>query len=310
VDELEVTLASGVRMGITPDASRIETHFLLAAEDAPDHVWEPQTTRLLALLARDTAHVIVGGAYIGDQAVPLAHGLAQRDPVAIVHAFEPMAWAFERLVRNVNRNGLTNVRCHRLALWSRPATGLRLAGEPALASVSTGGDGERIDATSIDAYCDEEGIEGVGLVMLDLEGGEETALRGCEAQLALPPANAPAVIFEVHRANVDWSEGLERTPIIRALLGHGYTALAIRDFHGNRAMGDKPIELVPIDGVYLGGPPHGFNVLAVKDPQELDRMDVRVVPGVSPKLLPDGDPRLHHPVEGSWLAGGGRQSGR
>jgi FkbM family methyltransferase len=300
VPELEVTLASGARIGISPRASRIEKHLLLAAEEAPHHVWEPQTTSLLGLLARDTADVIVGGAYIGDQVVPLADELRRRAAAAVIHAFEPAPWAFGHLVRNVERNGFDNVRCHRIGLWSEPAAGMRLVGEPALGAVTSqaSSDGDVVEVTTIDAHCAAHGIAEVGLVMLDLEGGEEAALLGASSLLARPAGQAPAVVFEVHREHVDWSDGLDRTPIVTGLLALGYTVVAVRDLHGNRDMLGRPIEVVPVDDVYLGGPPHGFNVLAVKDAALLDRPELEVVPGVSPKLLPHGDPALHHPRGG------------
>lgn len=300
VSELELTLASGIQIGIAPRASRVEKSLLLAAQEKPDHVWEPQTTKLLKLLAQDSADVIIGGAYIGDQVLPLADHLRHVAADGVVHAFEPMSWAYGQLVRNVARNRLGNVRCHRAGLWSRPMDGLRLVGRAAHAAVTPEAvsDGEEVDVTSIDAYCADHGIEKVGLVMLDLEGGEEAALHGASNQLTRRPANAPTVIFEVHRANVDWSDGLEQTSIFAGLLDLGYAVLAIRDVHGNRAMPGKPVELVPAGDIHLDGPPHGFNVLAVKDHALLQRPELRIVPGVSPKLLPEGEPGLHHPVGG------------
>ena len=241
---------------------------------------------------------MVGGAYIGDQAVPLAAHLRHRGSGSTVHAFEPMAWAFERLLGNVDRNGLENVRCRRLGLSSAPADGLRLVGAPALASLAPAGaeDGEGVSVTSIDAYVEHEPVGRVGLVMLDLEGGEEEALRGAARTLA---RDAPPVVFEVHRDHVDWTHGLGRTPTVRGLLDAGYTVLAIRDVHGNHPLSHRPIELVPLDGVHLEGPPHGFNLLAISAADALlERPDVALVPGVSPKLIPEGDPALHHPKGG------------
>src|SRR4051812_49729599 len=49
--------------------SKIARDFVLSAPPAPDHVWEPQTTKLLLHLARGARNVVVGGAYFGDQAV-------------------------------------------------------------------------------------------------------------------------------------------------------------------------------------------------------------------------------------------------
>jgi hypothetical protein len=135
--------------------------------------------------------------------------------------------------------------------------------------------------------------------MLDLEGGEEEALQGASRVLGGP--QPPEVVFEIHRSFVDWSAGLPQTSIVRRFLDLGYEVFAIRDFHDNRSMASFPIELVPADSVYLEGPPHGFNMLATRRFSEIERrMDFRVVKGVSPKLLLEKDPRLHHPLNTSW----------
>src|SRR5438046_976956 len=57
-----VQLANGLIFEVKPQ-SRIEKAFLLSLDPVPDHVWEPQTTKLTSVLARDAGNVIVGGAY-------------------------------------------------------------------------------------------------------------------------------------------------------------------------------------------------------------------------------------------------------
>jgi hypothetical protein len=78
----------------------------------------------------------------------------------------------------------------------------------------------------------------------------------------------------------------------------GYRLFAIRDFHDNVRMSARPIEIIPVDSVYLEGPPHGFNLFATKDTTIVEHLDLRIVRGVSPKLLADRDPALHHPLDG------------
>jgi hypothetical protein len=75
--------------------------------------------------------------------------------------------------------------------------------------------------------------------------------------------------------------------------------LAVRDFQSNRDLRGTPIELVPLESAHLDGPPHGFNLVAVKDPRALEGELFDVVPGVSPKLLLHREPALHHPK--AWL---------
>jgi hypothetical protein len=63
-------------------------------------------------------------------------------------------------------------------------------------------------------------------------------------------------------------------------------------------MHGRSIELIPADKVYLEGPPHGFNMLAVPPGGLLDTPLFRVVENVSPKLLRHKSPALHHPLDG------------
>jgi FkbM family methyltransferase len=313
-----VVLDNGLLFDVSP-VSRIEEAVLLSPEAHPDHVWEPQTTKLLASLAEGASHVIVGGAYIGDQVLPLARVLGRRHPAGVVHAFEPMAEIFQRLRHNLALNDLTNVTCRQLGLWDRSNTALRVEGPAALASSSvdttvSGGANPAIRSITIDDYVAENHLDSVGLVMLDTEGGEERGLHGAEKLLSSPWPRAPHVVFEIHRKYVDWSAGLENTPVVRYLAEKGYRVFAVRDIHGNHPMTDQPIEIIPIDRVYLEGPPHGFNVLATKDPTLIERLGLRVVERVSPKLLPDKDPALHHPLGGrTWglraRVNGKRQNG-
>ncbi len=291
----QVRLSNGVVFEVMPQ-SRIERALLLSTQAQPDHVWEPQTTRLLCMLSEGSNAVIIGGAYIGDHALTIAAMLVQQGGGGVVHAFEPMEIAYKQLERNIELNGLGNVRPRRLGLWADSGRLLKIDGPAALGSshviAEDAQDGVR--AISIDDYVTAEGIASVGLIMLDTEGGEEEALRGARKLLSRP--DAPNIVFEIHRSFVDWSEGLPKTSVVRMLTDLGYEVFAIRDFHDNYSMTGRPIEIVPAGSVYLDGPPHGFNMLATKDRELVARLGLRVVENVSPKLLLDKDPRLHHPL--------------
>ncbi|MES2753550.1 MAG: FkbM family methyltransferase [Pseudomonadota bacterium] len=293
-----LTLANGLVFELGAD-SRIEQAALLSAVEHPDHVWEPQTTRLLVELARDAANVIVGGAYIGDHVLPMSRVIKKGGRV---HAFEPMAATFARLRRNIVLNDIQNVVTNQLGLWDVSDAALVIEGDLALGSAvvadtHTTGD-EVIRSMAIDDYVKKQGLAGIELIMLDTEGGEEKALMGAKALLSLPVGSAPNIVFEIHRHYVDWSEGLDNASVVRLLTDRGYTVYAIRDLHDNYAMAGKAIEIIPAKEVYLDGPPHGFNALATKDASLVTRLGLRVVYNVSPKLFPHKDSALHHPTEG------------
>ena len=290
-----VVLENGLVFEVSPD-SRIEQALLLSIEAHPDHVWEPQTTRLLTAMAAETTNVIVGGAYIGDHVLFLARAVGGGIAPGVIHAFEPMQHAFDRLLHNLNVNHIRNVVANRLGLWDRGKVVLTVEGHLGLASskpVEENTSGERIESISIDEYVESREVSPVGLIMLDTEGGEEKALAGARETIAI---HGPNIVFEIHRHFVDWSEGLEKTSIVQFLRSHGYTVFAIRDFHNNYPMAGRPIEIIPVDRVYLEGPPHGFNALATTDPDLVKRLGLRIVENVSPKLLLHKDPALHHPI--------------
>ncbi len=288
VETHRVVLQNGLIFEVSPD-SRIEKALLLSTEAHPDHVWEPQTTKLLTALANGATNAIVGGAYIGDHVAFVAR-VAQA-----VHAFEPAQHSFDRLLHHLKINDLHNVTAHRLGLWNSSDVDLQLQGDLALgSSVPTTTNLESsFKSVSIDDYVHAQELATVDLIMLDTEGGEENALLGAHKTIA---RDSPNIVFEIHRNFVDWSAGLEKTSIVSLLTSHGYDVFAIRDFHSNYPMANKPLELIPVDRVYLDGPPHGFNTLATKDAKLIERLGLRIVHDVSPKLLLDKDPALHLPL--------------
>jgi FkbM family methyltransferase len=199
---------------------------------------------------------------------------------------------------NAEINALSTSAFNRVGLWKDDSTTLRLVGDDSFAHPEVA-DGEAGNDTfptvSINAYGAARGLDRVGLIMLDIEGAEAAALAGASQYLSQTADRAPVVVFELHRHYVDWSNGLDQTDIVRFMTSHGYQVYAVRDFNANVPMGDAPIELVPTDRTYLEGPPHGFNMLAVKDPLLIASDLFKICPDVSPKLLWHRDPKLHHP---------------
>lgn len=298
-----LSLKNGLLFDLSLD-SRIEKAALLSADQHPDHIWEPQTTRLLIALSAGASNVLVGGAYIGDHALPLAYSLREASPTAVVHAFEPMPDTYNKLRHNIAINSLPNIRSHPYALWDCDGMDLLLNGEPALAGAvpvaeSAQPIGSIATSIKIDSYVHREQLERVDVIMLDTEGGEESALRGAVHLLSRPATASPDLIFEIHRNYVDWSSGLGRTAIVSWLLDLGYKVYAIRDYHANISTHGQSIEVIPVDRVYLDGPPHGFNLLASKDPDLIEKYGLMVVYDVSPKYLQSKDPALHAPLHGA-----------
>lgn len=291
---LQKRLANGLKFEFVY-RSKIARDFVMSASEAPDHVWEPQTTRLLRYLARNAHNVAIGGAYFGDQAVMIAAEIAGQGKV---HCFEPNTEQSEMLKRNVALNSLDSVVVNQIGLWSDDDVSLVLVGNDshAFPQVATDAADGAFPTTTLNRYGKEQGVDAFQVVMLDIEGGELDALKGASNYLGKPAGGAPNVVFEIHSSYVDWSKGLRKTDIVQYLESFGYSVFAVRDYQSNVEMNNRPIELVQLDGAYIGGPPHGFNMVAVKDCSAISGDDFRFVTGVSPKLLFHRDPALHQPL--------------
>ena len=292
-DVYEKVLSDGTRFRFLY-RTKIARDFYMSRDAKPSHVWEPQTTKLLLnLIARTSGDIIVGGAYFGDQAILVARAVAARGMT--VHCFEPGTDQAGMLAQNAELNGLGNVRVNRVGLWSESNVRLKLDGFDSFANaIEAGADEDAFPTVTIDDYRTAGGFK-AGLIQVDIEGAELAALRGAAATLE---RDHPFVVFEVHREYVDWSVGLANTDICRLLSGFGYTLFAVRDFNTHHEMIGKPVELIPVDKVYLEGPPHGFNMLAVPDASIVAEAGFRIVENVSPKLLSHKSPALHHPLDG------------
>ncbi|MDU8673306.1 FkbM family methyltransferase [Paenibacillus polymyxa] len=280
--------------------TKIARDFLMSTPEVPDHVWEPQTTKLLLLLSKNLKQVLIGGAYFGDQAILLANEIKNNN--GVVHAFEPNLDQFNMLNHNAKINGLNNLKAWRMGLWKDSESSFRLVGEDSFAHAesvvneTTQVNKDIFSTVSIGDYLEREQIRKLDLIMLDIEGLEYSVLQGAEKQLNLPDSEAPTIVFEVHRSYVDWSNGLQNSEIIKYLKKFGYSVFAIRDYNSNVDMTNLPIEIIPPDRVFLEGPPHGFNMLAVKDTSILNSTSFKICYDVSPKLLKHKNSHLHQPT--------------
>ncbi|MCA3629478.1 MAG: FkbM family methyltransferase [Methylobacterium sp.] len=278
--------------------SKITRDFMMSEPAIPDHVWEPQTSRLLVKLAKGAKVVVIGGAYFGDHAMLVAREAAKSG--GVVHAFEPDHGQREMLARNMKLNNITNIVPRSEGLWDNNSDHIVLVGHDSVAhpQATDAPDENTFKTVTIDSYLQSAGASQLNLIMVDIEGAEERALMGAKGYLAKPAGESPHIVFEVHRHYVNWDDGLENTDVIRFLKSFGYHAYAVRDFNSNFDLARKPIELIPAKDAYVEGPPHGFNMVAVKDPAIFAQADFKICSGVSPKLLRHKDPKLHHPTDG------------
>ena len=292
VKEIQSGLKYKFLVGI---GSKVGREFLLSTPTVPEFAWEPQTTRLLLHLAIDAKNVIIGGAYFGDQALPIASQIKKNN--GVVHGFDLNQHQISILNENLTINNIENVKTVLKGLWDNSTTFLNLSETDDLAFATPSSESNLPNTITLDEYVANEGIQSVDLIMLDIEGSELNVLKGAEGLLRRE-VNYPNIVFEIHSSYVDWSNGLLNTPIVQLLISHGYHVFSFRDFQGNYDMKGKRIELIKPEDTVIDGPPHGFNMVAVKDMSLLEGDLFKLVKNVSPKYILHKDPLLHHHTDG------------
>ena len=295
-DRLNLRLENGLTIDYL-FKSNIAREILLRDRENPSHAWEPMTTRTVELAIRyRPGSVVVGGAYFGDHALIAARELSLAKSTGLVICVEPNQEQRDILAANAELNNLaSSIRLLNSVLWSSSGLKFDLAASDSHASVIAD---EKAAYTSqtIDEILARYAINDISLVLVDIEGSEEEALRGANAALSAPPDHAPVVIAEIHRNYVDWSGGLGQTSIVRYLRDHDYLVFALRDCQSNWSLDIDSPEIIPLERVYLEGPPHGFNLIAAKDATFFEDQGFRTVCDVSPKYLRHRDPALHLPL--------------
>jgi FkbM family methyltransferase len=274
-------LTGGIKINFVYN-SKIAREFLLSQPAIPNHVWEPQTTKILLHFSKNAENVIIAGAYFGDQAIPVAYNIKE---TGFCHTFEPNKNNSDLIIENAKLNGLTNVLINNLALWNKSNEKLIFEGEDALAStIPAGASAENVLHTiTIDDYVAQNKVGNINLLMIDVEGSEIKILEGAKEMLQ---KHMPVVVFETHSLYNDWSNGLQNSDSVKLMTDLGYEVFAVREFHQNIDTGKMPVELLPLNRTYCEIPPHhGFNLLAVPSKELIENELFKIVYDLSPKLI-------------------------
>lgn len=150
------------------------------------------------------------GAGIGWFSLLMARCVGERGRV---DAFEALPANAMRVRQNVSLNGFDQIRLHEVAVSDTPGT---IHFQPPVAddadvpapehcsgighiTTTPAADSLRIEATTLDAVADREGIRSLHLIKMDIEGAEVAALRGGERTLR---KHRPIVAIEYNRATL------------------------------------------------------------------------------------------------------------
>jgi FkbM family methyltransferase len=181
-----------------------------------------------------------------------------------VHAFEPCAHTFSRLVENVRLNGLKNVSCHCLALSDKNGEADMFANTDGLDAYNSlgrnyGGNArhEKVRTLTIDAFVKEHRLIGkIAAMKIDVEGWETKVLAGATELLSREDGPVLCVEFTEEAAQ---GANSSCAALYRMLERFGYNMFTVSD---------RPEAVIPFP---LCDPFPNLNLLAVKRIEDLKK---------------------------------------
>ena len=138
---------------------------------------------------------IDAGAYIGDTALVLNQYKPRQ-----IHAFEPCSANLELLKQTLQLNGVSNVQPVPQALSNTEST-LRMFSWDNASFLSDEGS-QQVQTTTIDAYAARNNLR-VGLVKMDIEGAESSAIAGAERTIRV---RRPVLVISLYHTGKDFFE--------------------------------------------------------------------------------------------------------
>jgi FkbM family methyltransferase len=179
--------------------------------------------------AKEGDVVIELGGHIGTSTLNYSHLVGA---TGTVYAIEALPANYAILKRNIERNGITNVKAYNLAIVGDPATThITLNANP----YNSGGhsifkmsvDAEaKFDcpAMTLDAFVKREGIPRIDILQMDIEGAEFDILLNCDRELL---ASIREILFEYHDA---YAKPRTHRELLDLLHGIGFKTGEYRNF--------------------------------------------------------------------------------
>jgi FkbM family methyltransferase len=186
--EVTCSIRGGLRMQVDPRDPMGEAIYLYGCYDYP-------VTKLVEALIAPGMVIFDVGANAGFFSL-LASTRCQQ-----VYAFEPLPSNLRRIRRNIEINRLRNVSVVQKAVGDRQGTATLYVPESdnsGLASLThmAGAESIEVPVITLDGYVRSQGLRGVDVMKIDIEGAEVMAFEG--ARELLSRGDAPDVIFEAH----------------------------------------------------------------------------------------------------------------
>src|SRR5262249_41269633 len=177
--------------------------------------YERDVVRVIESVCRPGWHVFDIGANIGAHTLRFCKivGASGR-----VYAFEPIDYAYRKLLRNISLNSFSNVIAAQIALSDQnllqQLVGFRASWLTDGGRVETA---NRADCRRLDDWCAEHDVNAAELIKLDVDGGETGVLNGARRLLE---RCRPVIIMESTR---DHFKTIETNPLtLLDDLGYGF----------------------------------------------------------------------------------------
>ncbi|MGB3392863.1 MAG: FkbM family methyltransferase [Stenotrophomonas sp.] len=187
--------------------------------------YETAETEFLKSLMHANSTVLDIGANCGWHSL----AMSRHCPTARIHAFEPIPYTHDILLRNIQHNDCLNIEAHQTALSNQDgpleflytprcsgATSMAEAGQPVppeqLEKITCSG-------TTLDNFCAKHGLT-PDIIKCDVEGAELMVIQG---GLSILETHRPVILVELLRK---WSRrfGYHPNDVLMLLAGYGYQA--------------------------------------------------------------------------------------
>ena len=188
-------------------------------------VYERNTMRHLLKLAKPNMTFMDVGANIGAYTLTMAKHLTKGNVIS----FEPNPRTIKYLQRNIDLNGLKNIRIVDIGLSDKEEEVILYTSSLTTASINKGkntGETEKIKLTTLDLFCRENKIEQIDLIKIDIEGHEAKCLKGAEE--IIDKSKQMVLIMEID--DNCKAVGLEKNELFHSITDRGFKGFKPRGY--------------------------------------------------------------------------------
>ena len=179
-----------------PDTPDTKTS-VVAMAHFKGHKWEPKIAKILTDHAKEGTTAIDMGAYIGTHAMSLVDAVGKK---GTVHVFEPQPWAYNGIVKTMDKNKIKNAKVHNVGISDKKGSLQFCSDASGSSSICT----ERRPSKKVWAEIynipvitlDSLKIKNISVMKIDVEGHELSALKGARKTIE---DSRPVIVIEVWR---------------------------------------------------------------------------------------------------------------